>query len=85
MIIPEAVLVGRRVQVAHPQGAYGSKTDQTAQTDQHLENAGKFGAPHDQKPTRRHQKLTSGTAQKPNSGAQDVGSPIDSAHGAPQP
>jgi hypothetical protein len=84
MTIPDAVLIGRRVQVAHPQGAYGSKTDQTAQTDQRVETAGEFGAPPGQKLTSRHSKLTSGTAQQPNPGAQDVGSPIDSAHGAQQ-
>jgi hypothetical protein len=84
MIIPDAVLIGRRVQVAHPQGAYGSKTDQTDQTAHGIENAWKFGAHSGQQLTSAHQKLTNGTAQQPNPGAQDVGSPIDSAHGAQQ-
>jgi hypothetical protein len=80
-----AVLVGRLVHIANLHGTYDSKTDQTAQTDHDIENAWKFGAHPGQKLTSAHQKLTNGTAPQPNPGARDVGSPLDSAHGAPQP
>jgi hypothetical protein len=79
-----AVLVGRLAHIANLHGTYDSKTDQTAQTDHAIENAWEFGAHPGQKLTSAHQKLTNGTAQQPNPGAQDVGSPIISAHGAPQ-
>src|SRR5918995_390680 len=41
-------------------GPYVSKTDQTAQTDRHIENQGKFAPSPGRKLTMRHSKLTSG-------------------------
>jgi hypothetical protein len=66
--------------IAQPMGAYVSKTDQTAHSDQLIGNAGEFGAPLDQKPTSPHPKLTSETAQQPHPCVQVVGVPIDSTH-----
>ena len=83
--LDRALRGGGLAQIAQLQGTYDSKTDQTAQTDHDIENAWKFGAHPGQKLTSAHQKLTNGTAPQPNPGARDVGSPIDSAHGAPQP
>ena len=67
--LDRAVLGSRLAQIAQLMGTYDSKTDQTAQTDQRIENAGKFGAPLGQKPTSRHPKLTSGTAHQAHSRA----------------
>jgi hypothetical protein len=72
--LDRAVLSSRLAQIAQLMGNYDSKTDQTAQTDQRVGNAGKFGAPLDQKPTSPHPKLTSRTAQ------QVAGARIDSTH-----
>ena len=72
--LDRAVLSSRLAQIAQLMGTYDSKTDQTAQTDQRVGNAGKFGAPLDQKPTSPHPKLTSRTAQ------QVAGARIDSTH-----
>jgi hypothetical protein len=80
-----AVLVRRLAQIAQLRETYVPKTGQTGQTDHAIENAWEFGAHPGQKLTSAHQKLTNGTAQRPSLGAQHVGSPIDSAHGAPQP
>ena len=41
-------------------GPYVSKTDQTAQTDRHIENQEKFAPPPGRKLTMRHSKLTRG-------------------------
>jgi hypothetical protein len=77
-----AVLVGRLARISHPQGAYVPKTGQTGQTAQPIENPWEFDTPPGQKPTSPHQKLTSGTAQRPNSGVQ-VGAPLDCAYPRP--
>jgi hypothetical protein len=77
--LDRAVLSSRLAQIAQLMGTYDSKTDQTAQSDQRLGNAGKFGAPLDQKPTSRHQKLTSGTAHQTHCHARGAPSPTDSA------
>jgi hypothetical protein len=84
MIAPaldRAVLSGRLAQIAQLVGTYDSKTDQTAQSDQRVGNAGEFGAPLDQKLTSRDPKSTSETAQQPNAGVQTVGAPADFIHG----
>ena len=87
--LDRAVLSSRLAQIAQLMGTYDSKTDQTAQSDQRIGNARKFGAPLDQKPTSPHPKLTSGTAQQSNPDVQVAGAPIDSTHarpsGVPQP
>ena len=62
--LDRTVLSSRLPQIAQLMGTYDSKTDQTAQTDQRIENADRFGAPPGQKLTSRHPKLTSGTAQR---------------------
>jgi hypothetical protein len=93
MIAPglgRAVLAGRFVHIAYLHRTYDSKTDQTAQSDQSVGNAEKFGAPLDQKPTSPCPKLTSGTAQWSNPEVQVSGARLQSAHahpsdGAPQP
>ena len=93
MIVPaldRTVLDGGLAQIARLMGTYDSKTDQTAQTDQPIENPGKFFAHPGQKLTSRHPKLTSGTAQQPNRCVQVVRAPLGSTHarpsdGAPQP
>ena len=72
--LDRAVLSSRLAQIAQLMRSYDSKTDQTAQSDQRIGNARKFGAPLDQKPTSPHPKLTSRTAQ------QVAGARIDSTH-----
>ena len=74
-----AVLSSRLAQIAQLMGTYDSKTDQTAQSDQRVGNARKFGAPLVQKPTSRHPKLTSGTAHQTQSRARVAPSPTDRA------
>jgi hypothetical protein len=64
--LDRAVLSSGLAQIAHLKRTYDSKTDQTAQCDQRIENSSEFRAPPGQKPTRPHQKLTSGTAQRPD-------------------
>jgi hypothetical protein len=78
--LDRAVLSSRLPQIAQLMGTYESKTDQTAQSDQRVGNAGEFGAPLDQKPTSPHPKLTSGTAQRSNPDVQVAGARIDSTH-----
>jgi hypothetical protein len=78
--LDRAVLSSRRAQIAQLMGTYDSKTDQTAQSDQHIGNAKKIGAALDQKPTSRHPKLTSGTAQRSNPDVQVAGALLDSTH-----
>ena len=77
--LDRAVLGSRLAQIAQLVGDYDSKTDQTAQSDQRLENAMKFGAPPGQKLTSPHPKLTSGTAQHSNSDVQIAGARLESA------
>jgi hypothetical protein len=81
--LDRAVLGGGLAQIAQLMGTYDSKTDQTAQTDQRIENPGKFFTHPGQKLTSPHPKLTSGTAQRLHPGVQVVGVPIDSAHTRP--
>jgi hypothetical protein len=81
--LDRAVLVGRLAQIAQPEGAYDSKTDQTAQSDQRIEIADEFGAFPDQKPTSLYPKLTSGTAQRPRLGARGLGRRIRFEHARP--
>ena len=83
MIVPaldRTVLGGGLAQIARLMGTYDSKTDQTAQTDQRVGNAGQFGAPLDREPTSPHPKLTSGTAQRSIPDVQVAGARIDSTH-----
>ena len=49
--LDRAVLSSRLAQIAQLVGSYDSKTDQTAQSDQRIENAEQFGAPPGQKLT----------------------------------
>jgi hypothetical protein len=88
--LDRAVRGGGLAQIAQLQGTYDSKTDQTAQTDQRIEDAWRFGATPGQKLIGRHPKLASayhkpagGTVQQPNPAAQDVRTPIDSAYARP--
>ena len=81
--LDRAVLSSRLGQIAQLMGTYDSKTDQTAQSDQRLENPGKFFAHPGQKLTSRHPKLTSGTAQQPNRCVQVVRAPLGSTHARP--
>ena len=75
--LDRALLSGRLARFAQSVGIYDSKTDQTAQTDQCIETTVEFGAPPGQKLTRRAPKLTSETAQQPDSRVQ-AGAPLDS-------
>jgi hypothetical protein len=50
-------------QIAQLDEIYDSKTDQTAQTDQHPETVGEFGALLGPELTSGHPELTSGAAQ----------------------
>jgi hypothetical protein len=77
--LDRAVLSSRLAQIVQLMGTYDSKTDQTAQSDQRVGNARKFGALLDQEPTSLHQKLTSGTAQRLNPDVQVAGAPLESA------
>jgi hypothetical protein len=70
-------------QIALLTGTHDSKTDQTAQSDQRVGNAGQFGAPSGQKLTSPHQKLTSGPAQQPPSVVATVGALFASARARP--
>jgi hypothetical protein len=67
-------------QIAQRGRAYDSKTDQTAQSDQHPENAGEFGALFGLELTSHHRKLTSGTAQKTDSTRLCADPPSSRAH-----
>jgi hypothetical protein len=82
--LDRALLSGRLARSAQARGTYDSKTDQTAQTDQRIEIADQFGAPHGLKPTSPHPKLTSGTAQRPQPEVQVVGASLDRARGHPR-
>jgi hypothetical protein len=82
-LVDRAALVVRLAQIAQLEGTYGSKTDQTAQTDRRVENQGKFAPPLARTLTTRHSKLTSGTAQQPNLCVQVVGAPLDSTPARP--
>jgi hypothetical protein len=64
--LDRAVLSSRRAQIAQLTATHDSKTDQTAQSDQRIENAGEFRAAPGQKLTSPYPKLTSGTAQRSN-------------------
>ena len=81
--LDRAVLSSRLAQITQLMETYDSKTDQTAQSDQRIENAEQFGAPLDQKPTSPHPKLTSGTVQRSNSDVQVAGARRDSARARP--
>ena len=81
--LDRAVLSSRLAQIAQLMGAYDSKTDQTAQSDQRIEIAQQFGASLGQELTSRPPKLTSGTAQPANPDVQAVGAPLDCAHARP--
>ena len=78
--LDRAALSSGLAQNAQLIGTYDSKTDQTAQSDQRVGNAGEFGPPLDQKLTSPHQKLTSGPAQRSNPDVQVAGARIDSTH-----
>jgi hypothetical protein len=80
--LDRAVRGGGLAQIAQLQGTYDSKTDQTAQTDQRIGTAGKFGMVVGPELTRPDPKLTSGTAQRLHPGVV-VGVPIDSGHARP--
>jgi hypothetical protein len=82
--LDRAVLSSRLAQIALLMGSYDSKTDQTAQFDQRLANARKFGAPLEQEPTTRHRKLTSATAQRSNPDVQVAGARPESARARPR-
>jgi hypothetical protein len=69
-------------QIAQRVRTYVSKTDQTAQPDQHPENAEEFGTLLGLELTSRHRKLTSGTAQQTDSGALCADHPSSGAHQA---
>jgi hypothetical protein len=83
MALDSALLSGGLAQFAQPLGTYDSKTDQTAQTDQRIEIPGQFVATPGSKPTSRHSKLTSGTAQQPNPCLQIIGAPLASTPARP--
>ena len=74
-----AVLRSAIAQIAQLARTYDSKTDQTAQSDQRIEKAGKFRVPAGQELTSPHQKLTSGTAQRPDPRAPCVRNPSSRA------
>jgi hypothetical protein len=67
-------------QIAQLMGIDDSKTDQTAQSDQHPENAGEFGALFGLELTSHHRKLTSGTAQQTDSTRLCADPPSSRAH-----
>jgi hypothetical protein len=71
---------GPLAQIAQRVGAYVSKTDQTAQTDQPYERARESGALFGPELTSHHRKLTSGTAQQTNSGPRCADPPSSRAH-----
>jgi hypothetical protein len=71
---------GPLAQIAQRVGAYVSKTDQTAQTDQQDENAEEFGTLLGLELTSRHRKLTSGTARQTDSGTCCADAPSSRAH-----
>ena len=77
--LDRVVLSSGFAQIAQLEGTYDSKTDQTAQSDQRIEKSSKFRAPPGQKPTSPHQKLTSGTAQRPDPRAPCVRNPSSRA------
>jgi len=77
--LDRTVLSSRLAQIAQLMRSYDSKTDQTAQSDQRIGNARKFGAALDQKPTSCHPKLTSGTAHQTHSRARGAPRPTDRA------
>ena len=70
-------------QIAQRVRTYDSKTDQTAQSDQHPENAGEFGALFGLELTSSHPKLTSGTVQRSNPALQGLNIPIASTRSRP--
>jgi hypothetical protein len=82
-LLDRSVLVVGLAQIAQLMETRDSKTDQTDQTDQRIEITEQFGAPPGHKLTRRHPKLTSGTAQQPPPCVQVVGVPLDSTHARP--
>ena len=81
--LDRAVLSSRLTPFSQLMGTYDSKTDQTAQTDQRIEIPGQFVATPGSKPTSRHSKLTSGTAQQPNPCLQIIGAPLASTPARP--
>jgi hypothetical protein len=76
--LDRAVLSSRLAQIAQLMGAYGSKTDQTAQSDHRVEVAHQFGPSLAPELTARPPKLTSGTARR-QPDVQAVGAPLDCA------
>jgi hypothetical protein len=81
--LDHSVRVGRLAQITQLAGPYDSKTDQTAQTDQHIETAEQFGASLAPELTTRDPKLTGGTAQRPHPDVQVVGAFLGSVHARP--
>jgi hypothetical protein len=81
--LDRAVLARRLAQVAQLRETYVPKTGQTGQSGQRIENARKFDATPDQKPTSHHPKLTSGTAQRSNPDVQVAGARLESAYAHP--
>jgi hypothetical protein len=80
LALDRAALVVRPAPIAQLIGIDVSKTDQTAQSDQRIENAAKFDAGPGQKLTTPYQKLTSRIAQQPRLIVQVVAARIDSTH-----
>jgi hypothetical protein len=81
MILPSldrAVLGRALAQIAQSMGTHDSKTDQTAQTDQRVDTADKFATLLGSELTSRP-KLTSGTAQKTDSGTTSAHHPSSRA------
>jgi hypothetical protein len=78
--LDRAVFSGRLPQIAQVVGTYDSKTDQTAQSDQHIAIAEQFGLSLAPELTTRLPKLTSGTAQGSNPVVQVAGTRIGLAH-----
>jgi hypothetical protein len=78
-LVPRCALA----QIAQLAGTYDSKTDQTAQTDQDIENAEEFGTRFGPELTSSHPKLTSRTVQRSEPPLRDLNIPIVSARGRP--